>query len=56
MLILSPWWFVALSAGLICLTLAELISHRTAHVAFLVVSLLAFVACAALSLWAVPAL
>lgn len=55
-LTLSLWWYVALSGGLICFTLADLVSHRTWHVALMVVALLAFVACAALSVWAIPTL
>lgn len=47
-------WYLAMSVGLCLFVLADLISHRTWHVAVLVLALVAFAACTALAVYAIP--
>jgi hypothetical protein len=53
--VFSQDWCVAISIGLLFYVLADLVSHRTWHIAVLVVALVAFTAAVVLSVTVIPA-
>jgi len=51
----SLYWYLTVSVGLCLFALADLVSHRTWHIAVMVVAVLAFAVCVGFSVSALPA-